>query len=168
MPRKWPELWYDRSAQGAQRLGDAVDALPGTLAGAAADALKEGVAALLEDDRLPAVFPDTESAEEPAVPPLAAYADLPDWTERHLPGRVAFAGRALRSLKSTRFEDVALVGRAVALLGTTYHMMKTEGGTELRKTFEDELRGLRLQETPSISPDRQGCRWASAGVSRPT
>ena len=91
-----------------------------------------------------------------AVPPLAAYADLPGWAERHFPGRVVLAGRALRSLKSARFEDVALVGRAVALLGTTYHRMKTEGGTELREAFGDRLRELRLQETPSISPDRQG------------
>ena len=41
-------------------LGDVVGAFPGTVAGAAADALKEGVAALLEDDKLPAVFPDAE------------------------------------------------------------------------------------------------------------
>ena len=97
-----------------------------------------------------------EGAGKPAVPPLAAYADLPDWTERHFQGRVVLSGRALRSLKSTRFEDVALVGKAVALLGTTYHRMKTEGGTELREAFGDELRELKLQETPSISPDRQG------------
>ncbi|MCY4550792.1 MAG: hypothetical protein OXC28_20710 [Defluviicoccus sp.] len=92
----------------------------------------------------------------PAVPPLATYADLPDWTERHFPGRIVLAGSALRSLKSARFEDVALVGQAVALLGTTYHRMKTEGGMELRDAFEDALRELKLQETPSISPDRQG------------
>ena len=97
-----------------------------------------------------------ETAEDPAVPALTAYADLPDWAERHFPGRIVLAGRALRSLKSARFEDVALVGRAVALLGTTYHRMKTEGGAELRETFEHELRELRLQETPSIRPDRQG------------
>ncbi len=97
-----------------------------------------------------------EGREERAVPPLAAYADLPDWTERHFPGRIVLAGRALRSLKNARFEDVALVGQAVALLGTTYHRMKVEGGMELRDAFEDTLRELKLQETPSISPDRQG------------
>ena len=97
-----------------------------------------------------------ERVEEPAVPPLAAYADLPDWAERRFPGRIVCAGRALRALKSARFEDVALVGKAVALLGTTYHRMKTEGGMELREAFEDEMRELKLQETPSISPDRQG------------
>ena len=94
--------------------------------------------------------------DDETVPPLAGYADLPDWLERHFPGRVVLAGRALRSLKNARFEDVALVGEAVALLGTTYHRMKTEGGMELREAFEDALRALKLQETPSISPDRQG------------
>ncbi len=34
--------------------------------------------------------------------------------------------------------------------------MKKEGGKALRDVFEDELRGLRLQETPSVSPGRQG------------
>ena len=97
-----------------------------------------------------------EGREERAVPQLAAYADLPNWTERHFPGRIVLAGRALRSLKSARFEDVALVGQAVALLGTIYHRMKIEGGMELRDAFEDTLRELKLQETPSISPDRQG------------
>ena len=97
-----------------------------------------------------------EGVGEPAVPPLAAYADLPGWAERHFGGRVVLAGRALRSLKSARFEEVALVGKAVALLGTTYHRMKTEGGMELREAFADEMRELKLQETPSISPDRQG------------
>ena len=48
------------------------------------------------------------------------------------------------------------MGDAVALLGTAYRRMKTEGGTELREAFEDGLRELKLQETPSISPDRQG------------
>ena len=97
-----------------------------------------------------------DAAREPEVPPLGSYADLPDWAERHFPGQVVLAGRALRSLKSARFEDVALVGKAVALLGTTYHRMKTEGGMGLREAFEDELRALKLLETPSISPDRQG------------
>ncbi len=97
-----------------------------------------------------------ERAEGPAIAPLAAYADLPGWTARHFPGRVVLCARALRSLKNARFGDVALVGRAVALLGTAYHRMKTEGGIDLREVFEDGLRELKLRETPSISPDRQG------------
>ena len=110
--------------------------------------LGERLAALEGDAPVP--------TDDETVPPLAGYADLPDWLERHFPGRVVLAGRALRSLKNARFEDVALVGEAVALLGTTYHRMKTEGGMELREAFEDTLRALKLQETPSISPDRQG------------
>ncbi len=91
-----------------------------------------------------------------AVPPLESYAELPAWTERHFGGRVALSGRALRSLKGAEFEDVGLVGRAVRLLGETYWRMKTGGGKELRKAFDDELNALRLLETPSLSRDRQG------------
>ena len=90
------------------------------------------------------------------VPPLESYAHLPVWAERHFQGRVALAGRALRAIKSAEFEDVGLVGKAIELLGGAYYRMKNEGGRELRDVFDDELRGLRLQETPSLSPDRQG------------
>ena len=96
------------------------------------------------------------AAEHEPVPPLESYADLPVWTERHFQGRVALAGRALRAIKSAGFEDVGLVGKAIELLGTTYHEMKTEGGKALREVFDGELRELRLQETPSLSPGRQG------------
>ena len=95
-------------------------------------------------------------AEERIVPPLESYADLPAWTERHFGGQVALAGRALRALKSAGFEDVDLVGRAVALLGGPYWQMKTTGGKALRDAFESELRKLRLQETHSLRRDRQG------------
>ena len=48
------------------------------------------------------------------------------------------------------------MGKAIELLGGTYYRMKSEGGKELRDLFDEELRGLRLLETPSLSPDRQG------------
>ncbi len=85
-----------------------------------------------------------------------SYAELPAWTERQFGARVAFSGRALRSLKGAEFDDVGLVAKAVRLLGETYWRMKTEGGRELRQAFEDELNALRLLETPSLSRDRQG------------
>ena len=102
-----------------------------------------------------AALEGTDGGPAPGLPPLASYADLPAWAETHFAGRVALAGRALRSLKGARFDNVALVGEAVALLGTAYWRMKTEGGRELREAFEDALRALRLQETSSGSRDRQ-------------
>ena len=95
-------------------------------------------------------------AEHGTVPALESYADLPAWAERHFPGRVALAGRALRTIKSAEFEDVGLVGNAIELLGGTYWRMKKEGGKALRDVFHGERRALRLQETPSVSPGRQG------------
>ena len=95
-------------------------------------------------------------AEDGTVPPLESYADLPAWAERHFEGRVVLAGRALRALKNAGFEDVGLVGRAIEVLAGSYWRMKTGGGKALRDAFEVELRELRLQETKSISRDRQG------------
>ena len=102
----------------------------------------EGGAPVQEEDRTP--------------PPLPDYATLPDWVERHFEGRVSLAGRALRALKAAEFEDVELVGRSIELLAGTYWRMKTEGGKALREEFEDELRELRLLETPSLSRTQQG------------
>ena len=97
-----------------------------------------------------------EPAEQRIVPPLPGYAELPAWVEEHFSGRVVLAGRALRALKGAGFEDVGLVGNAIELLATSYRQMKSEGGRELRDVFEAELRALRLQETPSITPVGQG------------
>ncbi len=105
---------------------------------------------------LEGVAPLEAATENPTVPPPASYAELPDWAAQHYGGRVALAGRALRALKGAEFEDVALVAGAIALLGSAYWRMKTEGGRELREAFDAELRALRLLETPSISRDRQG------------
>lgn len=100
---------------------------------------------------------DPSPAEEEPVPALESYADIPSWTERHFQGRVVLAGRALRALKSAGFEDVGLVGRAIEVLAGSYWRMKSGGGGKaLRDAFEKELRDLRLQETKSISRDRQG------------
>ena len=95
-------------------------------------------------------------ARSATVPALETYAELPAWVSEHFDGRVALAGRALRAIKNAGFEDVALVGKAIELLATTYRRMKIAGGKEMRETFETELRALRLLETPSLSRDQQG------------
>ena len=115
--------------------------------------LQQRIAALDGGEAAPG---DDAASDEGPVPPLESYADLPAWTERHFPGRVALAGRAQRALRSAAFEDVALVGKAIELLGTTYHEIKTEGGKALRADYEDELRELRLQDAPGLSPTAQG------------
>ena len=141
----------ERIASLKQALGDAAEENDGLRRDR--HRLQQRIAAL--DGGEPTPGDDTPSDGGP-VPPLDSYADLPAWTERHFPGRVAIAGRALRALRSAAFEDVALVGRAIELLGTTYHDMKTQGGKPLREAYDGELRKLRLQETPGLSPTAQG------------
>ena len=141
----------ERIASLKQALGDAANENDGLRRDR--HRLRQRIAAL--DCGEPAPADDALSNDGP-VPPLESYADLPAWTERHFPGRVALAGRALRALRSAAFEDVALVGKAVELLGTTYHEIKTEGGKASREVYEGELRELRLQDTPGLSPTAQG------------
>ena len=141
----------ERIASLTQALGDASDendALRRDRHG-----LQQRIAALEGGE--PATADDAPATEGP-VPLLESYADLPAWTERHFGGRVALAGRALRALRSAAFEDVALVGRAIELLGTTYHEIKTQGGKPSREVYDAALRELRLQEAPGLSATAQG------------
>ena len=141
----------ERIAALKQALGDAADENDGLRRDR--HRLQQRIAALDGGEPAPA---DDAPADDGPVPPLESYADLPAWTERHFPGRVALAGRALRALRGAAFEDVALVGKSIELLGTTYHEIKTEGGKASRETYECELRELRLQDAPGLSPTAQG------------
>ena len=133
-----------------------------TLSQAVEDTREENAALRREKHRLQQRLATLEKAapfpvrDDESVLPPQTYAELPDWAERNFAGRVALAGRALRALKGAEFEDVELVGRAIELLGGSYWLMKTEGGRDRREAFDDELRALRLLETPSLSRDRQG------------
>ena len=141
----------ERIASLKQALGDAADENDGLRQDR--HRLQQRIAALDGGESAPA---DDAPSDDGPVPPLESYADLPAWTERHFPGRVALAGRALRALKSAAFEDVALVGRAIELLGTAYHDIKTQGGKPSREVYDGALRELRLQEAPGLSRTAQG------------
>jgi hypothetical protein len=141
----------ERIASLQQALGDAADENDGLRRDR--HRLQQRIAALDGGEPAPG---DDAAADHGPVPPLESYADLPAWTERHFPGRVALAGRALRALRSAAFEDVALVGKAIELLGTTYHGIKTAGDKVSRADYEDELRELRLQDAPGLTPTAQG------------
>ena len=141
----------ERIASLKQALGDAADENDGLRRDR--HRLQQRIASLDGGEPAPA---DDAPADDGPVPSLESYADLPAWTERHFPGRVALAGRALRALRSAAFEDIVLVGKAIELLGTTYHDIKTEGGKALRADYEGELRELRLQDAPGLSPTAQG------------
>ena len=141
----------ERIASLKQALGDAADENDGLRRDR--HRLQQRIAALDGGESAPG---GDAPGEDGPMPPLESYADLPAWTERHFPGRVALAGRALRALRSAAFEDVALVGKAIELLGTTYHDIKTQGGKPLREVFDGALRELRLQEAPGLSATAQG------------
>ena len=141
----------ERIASLKQALGDAADENDGLRRDR--HRLQQRLAAL--DGGEPAAADDAAATGGP-VPPLESYADLPAWTERHFLGRVALAGRALGALRGAAFEDVALVGKAIELLGTTYHEIKTEGGRPSRDIYDAQLRELRLQEAPGLSATAQG------------
>jgi len=86
------------------------------------------------------------------VPPLASYADIGDWAERHLAGRLVLLPRAIRDAKDGLFEDPALVGRALLYLAGPYRRMRLSGGEDARRANAEALAGLGL-ENSSVGGD---------------
>ncbi len=86
------------------------------------------------------------------VPPLASHADIGDWAERHLAGRLVLLPRAIRDAKDGLFEDPALVGRALLYLAGPYRRMRLSGGEDARRANAEGLAGLGL-ENSSVGGD---------------
>jgi hypothetical protein len=79
-----------------------------------------------------------------------------EWTRANLAGSVFIHSRALRAVSKSKFEDPELVYKTLTILRDKYLPMRIEGGSELKKQYEDALAGLGLDDTPSFSGDRAG------------
>jgi len=87
-----------------------------------------------------------------AIP--ATLAELPEWVEEHLPGRLVLHPRALQGLKKSTYEDVGLVYQALLLLAREYRNMRL--GVDSEATWTARRNELGLQFSRSISDSRAG------------
>ena len=95
-----------------------------------------------------------ESTDE-RIPILDDYAELEEWVNTHLAGRLELHPRARRSLSGAVYGDVALVYRSLLLLGREYRNMKL-GYPGAKEAFEDGTAALGLRCGGSIAKHLAG------------
>ena len=79
---------------------------------------------------------------------------LPSWVEKQLVGRLVLHPRAVRMMKSARYEDVNLVYQALLILANEYRDMKMSTGESLREHFIKAVDSLGLEYSRSIKASR--------------
>lgn len=85
------------------------------------------------------------------------YADMPAWVERELTGRLILHARAVRSLKSAKYEDPSLVVQALKVLAYEFrdlHMATAENREAKLGALDDRLSALGLDRSRAISNER--------------
>lgn len=88
------------------------------------------------------------------IPIPSTYEEIEDWVSTYFPGRIVFHTRAYKSLKQAVYEDIALVYKALGLLGTSYYKMRT--GFLTRGEFDEACRQLGVEEKASIVDSAAG------------
>ncbi len=87
----------------------------------------------------------------------AAFADIPDWSEKELAGRLVLHPRAVQGLKRASFRDCSLVCRALLLLADEYRQMRLGVEPEAaRVAWQKGLDELGLEFAPAITKERAG------------
>ena len=81
---------------------------------------------------------------------------LEEWGKRHLAGKVVLHNRAIRAARKSKFEDVPLAYRALLILRDHYIPMKREGGIELRRTYDEALQKMGLEDSEPFTGTRAG------------
>lgn len=99
-----------------------------------------------------------DGTSPPESTPIS-YEEMAEWVDRNYSGKLFLHARAMRALKSARFEDVGLVYRALALLGDVYREMKMgdEDRSDLVERWENGLAELKLEyNSHALSATRLG------------
>jgi hypothetical protein len=96
--------------------------------------------------------------ESARVKPSAAipdsFGDLSEWATENLSGSVVILPRALRAVKKSHFEDVALAYKALLVLRDYYVPMRRQEVD--RASYEQALKESGLEDQPCFAGDRAG------------
>ena len=84
--------------------------------------------------------------------------ELEKWAARELVGFVELHNRALRGAKSSVYDDVSLIYKALLLLRDYYVPMKREGSMKRKKAFKGKCVELGIEEQKTFSGTRAGER----------
>jgi len=102
-----------------------------------------------------AISEKTGRSADEAIPIPQDYADMADWIEYHLTGRLILHPRAIQGIKKAAYEDVPLVYQALLLLADAYRSMRLGNG-DSKKAWEEGLKKLELRFGGSITKERAG------------
>jgi hypothetical protein len=84
--------------------------------------------------------------------PLDSYADIDEWTRKHLAGHIWIAPKAIRETeKKGAFENLKLFEQTLVLLRDFFVPMKRQPGREKRESYEARLRQLHLEDERSFA-----------------
>ena len=97
----------------------------------------------------------TGESTDRAIPILEDYADLEEWVNKYLAGRLELHPRARRSLSGAVYSDVRLVYQSLLLLAREYRNMKL-GYPGAKEVFEKDTGALGLRYGGSIAKHLAG------------
>ncbi len=87
-------------------------------------------------------------AKDHVAEPLVDYADFEDWVVSNLSGRVWFAPKALRAMKSALFWKPDLIADALVVLDCFFIPMKMNPGKEAHDSYRQRLEDASLSDQP--------------------
>lgn len=108
---------------------------------------------------------DSLLAEQPASTGTTAPGSLDDieaWARTHLSGQVELHPRAIKAVRDSDFQDVALVFNALIMMRDLYVPMRRIGGIERKNAFEQRLAELGLENTPCFAQDNKAKNFGGA------
>lgn len=96
--------------------------------------------------------------------------DFETWSKEHLAGSVEIANRAYQGVRKSEFHDPQFIYHVLLFLRDQYVPMRIEGTTERRRSYEEALKALQLEDSATgegvkYAPDLYSVQYG--GVRRP-
>lgn len=88
-----------------------------------------------------------DSAAQQATPIPDTLENFETWCKEHLAGSVEIANRAYQGIRKSEFHDPQFIYRALLLLRDHYVPMRIEGTQERRRSYEEALHALQLEDS---------------------
>ncbi|WP_139026490.1 hypothetical protein [Achromobacter arsenitoxydans] len=98
-----------------------------------------------------------ESVAPQPTPIPDALDEFETWCKEHLAGSVEIANRAYQGVRKSEFHDPQFIYRALLLLRDQYVPMRVEGTPERRRSYEEALHALQLED----SATGEGVKYAA-------
>ena len=84
------------------------------------------------------------------------FDEMPEWTSKHLAGRLVLMNRAVRALSDAEYEDPPKVYRALLLLANEYRDMQVGMGEDSKAIFDRACEQQHLRVGGSIAETQAG------------